>query len=427
VTCDVAAAKEPKRCPSLLPRSPSVTPVATEIRYVTRILRLPLVDADGEPVGAITDIIIGQRGGGAGGGPTVRGFIATVQRRPIFVVASRIGWLDARGVQLATGTVDLRQFRPRGDELLAKDLIGRSVGGETVSDIGLASDPDRSRSWTVVTVALRRGGVFGVGGRSRIADWSEVGALFETRPLPEDVRDIEAMRPADAARRLFELPAGTRASTMTSLDDHTLAQILQELPEPAQAQLLGELDLVRAADVIEEMAPDDATDLLAELTLARRVELLDEIDPVQGVTLRRLLGYGANTAGGLMTSDPIILAPNRAVADALARIRNPEVIAALAAQVFVTESPTQTPTGRYLGSVSFQRLLREPPGTPISECTEVDIEPVTADMPDLAVARRLAAYNLLALPVCDAERRLLGAVTVDDVLDRSLPSDWRQR
>jgi Mg/Co/Ni transporter MgtE len=175
------------------------------------------------------------------------------------------------------------------------------------------------------------------------------------------------------------------------------------------------------------MAPDDATDLLAELTATRRVELLDEIDPVQGVTLRRLLAYGANTAGGLMTSDPIILAPDRAVADALARIRNPDVIAALAAQVFVTESPTQTPTGRYLGSVSFQRLLREPPGTRISECTEVDIEPVAADLPELAVARRLAAYNLLALPVCDAERRLLGAVTVDDVLDRSLPGDWRQR
>jgi CBS domain-containing protein len=412
-------------CSSALHQSPSVSPVATEIRYVTRVLRLPLLDADGDPLGAITDLVIGERTGG--GDPSVRGFIASVQHRQIFVAASRIGWLDARGVQLAMGTVDLRQFRPRGDELLAKDLIGKSVAGETVSDIGLASDPDRSRSWAVVTVALRRGGVFGVGSRSRIADWSEAAQLFRTRPLPDDVRDIEAMQPADAARRLFELPAGVRASTMTGLDDHTLAQLLQELAEPAQVQLLGQLDLVRAADVIEEMAPDDATDLLAELTAARRVELLDEIDPVQGVTLRRLLTYGADTAGGLMTSDPIILSPDRAVADALARIRNPDVIAALAAQVFVTELPTQTPTGRYLGSVSFQRLLREPPGTPISECTDVEIEPATADMPELAVARRLAAYNLLALPVCDAERRLLGAVTVDDVLDRSLPSDWRQR
>ena len=401
--------------------------MATEIRYLTRVLRLPLVDADGEPVGAITDVVIGERGGGARGAPSARGFIATVQRRQIFVATSRIGMLDARGVQLAVGTLDMRQFRPRGDELLAKSLIGKTVAGETVSDIGIGSDPDRSRSWTVMTVALRRGGVFGMGGRSRIADWNEVAELFKTRPLPDAVRDIEGMRPADAARLLYGLPPGGRVSTMASLDDHTLAQLLQELPEPAQAQLLGQLDLVRSADVIEEMAPDDATDLLAELTAARRVELLDEIDPAQGVTLRRLLAYGANTAGGLMTSDPIILAPDRAVADALARVRNPDVIAALAAQVFVTQSPTQTPTGRYLGSVSFQRLLREPPGTPLSACVGFDIEPVTAELPELAVARRLAAYNLLALPVCDAEGRLLGAVTVDDVLDRSLPQDWRQR
>ena len=101
------------------------------------------------------------------------------------------------------------------------------------------------------------------------------------------------------------------------------------------------------------------------------------------------------------------------------------MIPALAAQVFVTEPPRQTPTGTYLGLVSFQRLLQEPPGMPVSSCLETTIEPVSPDLPELAVARRLAAYNLLALPVCDDDGRLLGAVTVDDVLDRSLPSDWR--
>jgi Mg/Co/Ni transporter MgtE len=127
-----------------------------------------------------------------------------------------------------------------------------------------------------------------------------------------------------------------------------------------------------------------------------------------------------------MTSDPIVVGPDTRVAEALARIRQPEVSMALAAQVFVTESPTQTPTGRYLGCVPFQRLLREPPGNAVTDCLDVKLaDPIAPDVPEIVVAETLAAYNLVALPVCDQSGRLLGAVTVDDVLDRSLPTDWR--
>jgi Mg/Co/Ni transporter MgtE len=237
------------------------------------------------------------------------------------------------------------------------------------------------------------------------------------------------MHPADAGRFLVSMSPGDRLEVIAGLTDHFLAEVLEELPEREQVDVLDELALARAADVIEEMEPDDATDLLAELAVDRREELLAEIEPARGARLKRLLSHDANTAGGLMTSDPIIVGPDTVVAEALARIRQPEVDAALAAQVFVTEPPTQTPTGRYLGSVSFQQLLREPPGQALSACLRPrpGTDPVAADLPELAVAQRLAAYNLLALPVCDAGRRRLGAVTVDDVLDRSLPTDWRER
>jgi len=398
--------------------------MATDIVYVSRLLRLRLLDADGEPIGAVTDVVIGPLTS-AEDGPPVLGFAGTVHRREIFVAASRVGWLDARGVQMVTGAVDLGQFRARPDELLASSLFGQVEGGETIRDLGLCRSERRARAWVVATVALRHGGRLGFGGRSRVADWHEVGHVFDTRPLPDHLADIRQMHPSDAARRIVDLPADQRATLIGALGDHALADVLEELPERDQVDLLSELDLHRAADVVEEMAPDDATDLLGELSGDRRAELLDEIDPVQGMTLRRLLAHAADTAGGLMTSDPIVLPPDTPVADALARIRQLEVIPALAAQVFVTERPGQTPTGRYLGSVSFQRLLQEPPGSPVSSCLDMSIEPVAPDLPELSVARRLAAYNLLALPVCDEAGRLLGAVTVDDVLDRSLPSDWR--
>jgi Mg/Co/Ni transporter MgtE len=128
-----------------------------------------------------------------------------------------------------------------------------------------------------------------------------------------------------------------------------------------------------------------------------------------------------------MTSEPIVLAPEATVAEALARLRDPDLPATLAAQVFITQPPTQTPTGSYLGSVGFQHLLREPPSTRVGECLDAgpQPEPIDPDLDELAVAARLAAYNLLALAVCDDQGRLVGAVSVDDVLDRTLPRGWR--
>ena len=106
-------------------------------------------------------------------------------------------------------------------------------------------------------------------------------------------------------------------------------------------------------------------------------------------------------------------------------MRRSELSPALAAAVFVCRPPTETPTGRFLGVVHIQRMLREPPHVAIGTMVDKDIEPVAADAPLGLLTRRLATYNLVSLPVTDDADRLLGAVTVDDVLDHLLPEDWR--
>jgi Mg/Co/Ni transporter MgtE len=159
---------------------------------------------------------------------------------------------------------------------------------------------------------------------------------------------------------------------------------------------------------------------------ARRDELLGVIEGEDAAILRRLLRYDATTAGGLMTPQPVILTPKSTVAEALARIRNPDVDAVEAAQVFVCEAPTTTPTGRFLGVVGFQRLLREAPAVTVGECVQ-STDFVRPEMPESEVAERLAAYDLVGLAVCDEAGRLVGAITVDDVLDRTLPVGWRRR
>jgi Mg/Co/Ni transporter MgtE len=173
------------------------------------------------------------------------------------------------------------------------------------------------------------------------------------------------------------------------------------------------------------MEADDAADLLAEFSAARQAELLGAMDPDEAEPVRRLLSYAPDTAGGLMTPEPIILGPQATVSEALARIRDPDLPVPLASQVFVCQPPLETPTGRYLGVVGVQRLLREAPSKPVGRCLDEDWETIDVDAGDREVAERLAAYDVVAIPVTDAAKRLVGAVTIDDVLDRLLPANWR--
>jgi Mg/Co/Ni transporter MgtE len=137
--------------------------------------------------------------------------------------------------------------------------------------------------------------------------------------------------------------------------------------------------------------------------------------------------YDQFSAGGMMTSEPVILPPDAAVAEALASIRQADLPPALAAQVYVCRPPTETPTGKYLGTCHFQRLLREPPSTLISSLLDTSVDPVRPDTPLADVTRDFAAYNLVAVPVVDEDNHLVGAVTIDDVVDHMLPPDWREQ
>ncbi|MEO5678708.1 MAG: CBS domain-containing protein, partial [Acidimicrobiales bacterium] len=193
-------------------------------------------------------------------------------------------------------------------------------------------------------------------------------------------------------------------------------------------RLIQDLGVERVATVLGEMEADDAADLLAEMTEGDREDVLEAMeDEEQADDLRRLLAYDSRSAGGLMNPEPLILGPDVTVGEALARLREFDLAQVLACNVFVTEPPTEAPTGRYLGMVGFQRLLRVPPGEPIGRVLDDEApEPVAPEAAEGEVARRLAAYDGVALPVVDRAGRLLGAVTVDDVLDRILPVGWRR-
>ena len=390
--------------------------------FVSRLVRLPLLDADGHAIGRVDDVVTVPSGAEPA---RVLGLVATVERRRIFVNEARLGSIEPTGVRLRSGTIDVQPFRQRqGEKLAAADMQGTRVGDDYIVDTAI-EESTRTGFWFVVAVAL--GGRGPLRRRStRVVEWGDVAAHFDTGPEYAEVAELRSMHQSDVAERIRGLPLAKRRRLAELMEDDRLADLLEELPEDEQIRLIQGFDLERAAHVLEEMEPDDAADLLGEMPEAERQRLLAAMEPEDSTPLRRLLAYDEDTAGGLMTPEPIVLGGSATVAEALATVRSPDRPMELAAQVFVVQPPTSTPTGRFIGSVPFQRLLREPPGTKLEDCAYRDPEPVPPDMPLREVAERLAAYDALAVPVCDAAHRLVGAVTVDDVLDHVLPPDWRR-
>jgi CBS domain-containing protein len=388
--------------------------------FTSRLKGRPLLDSEGLTIGRIRDVVIMPAGKEP---PRALGLVVTLQRRRIFVNLGQIAEISIDGAHLRGGGVDLDRFTRRSGEIMASELYGQHVEDGTVVDVAITPCEHQRVGWEVRAVAVaQRRSLLPRG--PEIVPWDRYPELFKTDPLTEQLAELREMQPADLATAVEGLPPSRRDQIAAALDDEELADLLEEMPEQDQVRLLASLGLERGADVVEEMQPDDAADLLAEMPAEQRERLLTAMETVQAEDLRRLLRYNPTTAGGLMTSQPLIVTPDTPVAEVLARIRNPDTPVTAAAQVYVCEPPMLTPTGRYLGSVGFQRLLRRPPSALVGHCVEGSVF-VRPDLPERDLAARFAAYNMVAVAVCDEDGRLVGAVTVDDVLDHLLPADWR--
>ena len=401
---------------------------------MSRIKGLPLMDPNGDQVGKVRDVVIQNRPGRRA--PRVRGLVVELlAMRRIFFPMDRVQSIDANQV-ISSGLVNTRRFEVREHEVLVVDSVfdrtvsrPDAVRPETIYDLAIRRS--RHHEWEVSEVALQevsRRRPFGSRGHVTIVPWSEVPDFIENfvpRDAEQQVMRLSDLKPADVARELHDMDPLLRAEVVKAMDDDRLAEALEELPEDEQVDLIATLDTERAADVLEEMDPDDAADLIAELDSELAETILERMEPDEARDVRTLLSYDAATAGGLMNPEPVVLGIDATVADALAAVRRQEVTPAMAALAFICRSPLDTPTGRYVGAVHIQRLLREPPSVLVAGLLDPDISPLTPQSNIAQVSRYFATSDRVCAPVVNAERRLLGAVTVDDVLDHILPNDWR--
>ena len=400
--------------------------------FLARLAGTAVFDPNGDPVGKVRDAVATLRTNNQP--PRILGLIVEVPlRRRVFVPITRVTSIES-GTVVITGLVNMRRFESRtGEILVLGDMLDRSVTlvetGESVLVEDLGMEQNRTGDWLMTRVhIMKRGqGIRRKGATSTVA-WEEVQGFASTeneQGTSNLLSTLSNLRAADLAAVIQDLAPKRRVEVARALDDERLADVLEEMDEAERVALLSELEGERAADVLGEMDPDDAADLLREIGEVRAQELIDLMEPEDAEDVIRLMTYEDYSAGGMMTTEPLIMSADYTVADALAAVRKSEISPALASQVFVTRQPLETPTGRFIGMVHYQRLLREPPATLLGSLVDTDTQGLSPEATLNEVSSYLASYNLLSVPVVDGNERLLGAVTVDDVLDHLLPDNWR--
>ena len=406
--------------------------MSTQRVFVARLSGCSVFDPAGDRLGKVRDVVVIYRKADP---PRVIGLVVEIPgRRNVFVSIGRVTSI-ATGQVITTGLINVRRFQQRGGEVrVMAELVGRKVyladrSQAVIEDVAI--ERSRTGEWDVGQLFLRKPKTSAspfAKGPTTFASWSDVRESqdpSEVQSAEQLVASYSELKAADLANTLLDLPEDRLIEVAEELPDDRLADALEEMPEDEQMHILEQLGDERAADILDAMEPDDAADLLGQLPEARSEQLLELMEPEEAEDVRALLKYGPDTAGGLMTPEPIVLSADATVAEALALIRRHELHPALAAAVFVTLPPYETPTGRLLGTVHFQRMLRYPPHERLGAIIDDTLDAVPATATAAEVARMLASYNLVSLPVVDQAHRLVGAVSVDDVLDYLLPEDWR--
>ena len=407
--------------------------------FAGRLAGMVVLGPDGESVGRVRDVVINIRLHRA----RALGLVVELpNKRKIFLPMLRIAQIDPSEVTMISSSVNLRPFKSRAGEVSVMDELVSSkvhtddpehedLHGRPVEIVDVELQQERTRDWSVRRVAVSQRTRLGRRTNVRVIPLTHIQGLHAggtgmENPDAELLASFTDMRNADIANALIELSEDKRIKIASEMDDDRLADVLAEMPDDQQTEILNHLAIERAATVLEEMDPDDAADVLAELPHDTSDVLLELMNPEDSEPVRRLMTFSPDTVGALMTPEPIILTPQTTVAEALAHARNPEIPMSLSSMVFVVRPPQATPTGKYLGCVHLQKLLREPPSTLVGGILDLDLPALFAEDSQETAARYFATYNLVCGPVLDEDQHLLGAVAVDDLLDHLLPEDWRE-
>jgi protein-tyrosine-phosphatase len=410
--------------------------MAIEILHLSSVVRGALVDRDGDRLGRVEDLIAQL---GFAPHPPVTGVVVRIARRQLFVPIARIPDLQPGRVQFVGDTVSLKRFERRpGEVLLSKDLRARHLinlqGARLIraNEIELAHVDGR---WEVVAVdpsprvALRRLLPRGIGRRipaGKVVDWASIEpfvAHVPTARLRIPYRKLARLHPAQIAD-LVEAASheeGEEIIEAVGQDRELEADVFEELDAEHQIEFVRSRSDAEAARLLATMAPDDAADLIVELDQDHRLPVLQLLPGAQQRKIRTLLNYNPETGGGLMSPDFLCLAESTPVSNVLEAVRSSTAPPEALAVVFARGDD-----GRVTGSASVVRLIQAAPTGTLGSVVRPNPAHVHPDWDVHAVTRKMTDFNLTVAPVMDEQHRMVGVITVDDVLEMLLPTGWRR-
>ncbi|MCW2911100.1 MAG: MgtE intracellular region [Actinomycetia bacterium] len=424
------------------PGTPAATRPGRTI-HLSDLLKRPITDSRGESLGRVEDVVVSFPGSPL---PVVKGLVAKVGGREVFVPVEQTGVFDGEELKLTSPTLDLRRFERRdGEVLLRRDVLGHRLIDVPSAHLTRAADLELRQQWTPggreewvlagVDTHRRPGWLRRLIGRDgggqdgrAFRDWSRFEPLIGhagSAGLRGPLARVRRLKPAQIADLLEDASKAEEHEILGHVhaDPELEADVFEELDEDQARRLLAERSDAEIAEVLARMRADDAADALAELPQHRRQAVLDLLPAGQRTKVLTLMGFNPASAGGLMGVDFLTLPEEASVADALAAVGQAGSLQPEA----LTSVHAVDASRRLCGVATVVRLLQADRGTPLLDVSDQDPVRVGADTDVVDVAVLMSDYNLITVPVVDEDRRMIGLITVDDVLEATLPEDWRRR
>jgi CBS domain-containing protein len=406
--------------------------------HLSELLRRPLTDRGGESIGKLSDVIVRLRGTDY---PLVTGLVATVGGREVYVPIEQVGSFEGEAVKLTSAKLDLRSFERReGEVLLRADVLGHRLIDVETAHLIKAADLEleqRGDDWVLTGVDTHRRTrrLFGARlpaapeqGEHPFREWSKFEPLIGhtgSALLRGPFARIRRLKPAQIADLIEDASKEEETEILGRVhaDPELEADVFEELDEDLATRLLGARTDAEIAEVLSRMRADDAADTIAELPQRRRQPVLDLLPPGQRTKVLTLMGFNPTSAGGLMGVEFVAVAADARVSDALEAVARSGTLQPEA----LTSVHCIDKRGRLRGVARLVSLVQSDPQTPIRDIYDDDPVRVGADTDVVDVAVLMSDYNLITIPVVDERRKMIGVITVDDVLEVTLPDDWRRR
>ncbi|MEK6613820.1 MAG: CBS domain-containing protein [Candidatus Binatota bacterium] len=408
--------------------------------FASELIGDPVVDCLEQNVGKIKDIIVtlGEPF------PKVIGLLVALSDGKREAKVLLIGEIDLIGKQFvsthpAKDRIVWTTIR-EGDVLLMRDVVDRQVvdleGARVIrvndlklakveqdvrligADVGLRGmlrrlSLEKTISWFLDLLGKKI--------PEQLIGWDHVQDLSGGKiSIPS--KTITDLHPADVAQIISQVRPDEKTFIFSTLSNNTAAEALHELEPMLAAVLIAKLDTKKALGILEKMPADEVADILGDLPSEKSQQLLSLMRVRKATQIRKLLQHRDETAGGLMTTEFIALPQNLTAEQVISRLREIEPDAETIYYLYVVDE-----AGHLAGVLSLRRLITSPPDKLISEIMIKENITVSPEMTHREVANFISKYNLLAVPVVDQDKKILGIVTVDDVMDFILPPISRRK